>query len=280
MAERPLTAEGQAQPQIPAGGVSTARLPSWFSSFLTLGVPVNAVQIPDAIEAMSRWIDAGGVARYVTVTGMHGLIEAQDDLELRRIFQSADLVVPDGMPLVWVGRLRGHNLRRRVYGPELMETFCAETGPAYNHYFYGGGPGVAERLAYTMSERHGIRVAGWYTPPFRDLTPEEDEEVIEAIDSSGAQIVWVGLSTPKQERWMAAHRDRVQAQVLVGVGAAFDFLSGTKSMAPRWMREHGLEWFYRLVTEPTRLWRRYLIGGARFLVLIAREQVLGSHVRL
>jgi N-acetylglucosaminyldiphosphoundecaprenol N-acetyl-beta-D-mannosaminyltransferase len=234
--------------------------------FRVLGVPVNAVQIPQVIAWMEQCIHERGKARYVAVTGMHGVTESRQDPEFSTMLKEADLVVPDGMPLVWLGRLRGFShLARRVYGPELMETFCRETGGRYRHFFYGGAPGVADHLAQVEQERHGIRIAGTYCPPFRPLSEEEDREVIARIHQASPDVVWVGLSTPKQERWMYEHRDKLSVPLMLGVGAAFDLNTGRLKQAPEWMRERGLEWLFRLMAEPKRLWRRYLVQGSRFV---------------
>ena len=241
--------------------------------FHVLGVRVDTVQIPDVIARMEEWIARREGCRFVAVTGMHGVTEAQHDAEFKTILNAAGLVVADGMPLVWIGRRYGFEMRRRVYGPELMETFCKETAEkGYRHYFYGGAPGVGEELAARFVSRFpGMVVAGTYSPPFRSLTREEDGEVIQAIEVAQADIVWVGLSTPKQERWMYEHRERLNIPVLVGVGAAFDFHTGRIAQAPEWMRERGLEWLFRLAMEPRRLWRRYLVYGAEFAALVLLE---------
>jgi N-acetylglucosaminyldiphosphoundecaprenol N-acetyl-beta-D-mannosaminyltransferase len=244
-------------------------------SFRVLGVRVHAVQIPDAILILERWIGEGGSSRYVAVTGMHGVSEAQKNRQFHEVLETADLVVPDGMPLVWLGRLRGCAwLRRRVYGPELMETFCRQTGAKYRHFFYGGAPGVAEQLANAEHERHGIRVAGTYCPPFRPLSRDEERKLRCMIEAARPDVLWVGLSTPKQETWMFEHRDTVRVPVMLGVGAAFDLNTGRLKQAPRWMRENGLEWLFRLIAEPRRLWRRYIIGGSDFVWNVFLE-VLG-----
>jgi N-acetylglucosaminyldiphosphoundecaprenol N-acetyl-beta-D-mannosaminyltransferase len=202
---------------------------------------------------------------------MHGVTEAQHDNYFKQILNSADLVVPDGMPLVWLGRRHGHRLERRVYGPEMMQTFCRETGAKYRHYFYGGAEGVPELLAETLRREYGVQAAGKYSPPFRPLTKEEDEEVIARINASEADVLWIGLSTPKQERWMYEHRDRLRVPVVAGVGAAFDLNTGRLQQAPSWMRENGLEWSFRLMMEPRRLWRRYLLYGSKFVCSLAFE---------
>ncbi len=249
------------------------RSPSAYPSYTTLGIRVDAVQIPDVVRTMQDWISERRALRFIAATGMHGVTEAQKDEHLLKVLNSADLVVPDGMPLVWLARRRGIPLERRVYGPELMETFCRDTGGSYRHFLYGGSPGVAEKLSHVMQDRFGVKVAGILCPPFRPLAPEEDKEVIEVINRSEADIIWIGLSTPKQESWMYEHRESLKVPVAVGVGAAFDFLSGTKTSAPRWMQENGLEWLFRLIKEPRRLWPRYLFGGSRFIYLVARESL-------
>ncbi|MFQ5890811.1 MAG: WecB/TagA/CpsF family glycosyltransferase [Gemmatimonadota bacterium] len=242
-------------------------------SFRVLGVPVDAVQMPDAVERMHRWVRAQSGPHIVAVTGMHGVVEARPGTKARVALEDADLVVPDGMSLVWLGRLHGHRLPRRVYGPELMEEFCRiSAGLGYRHYFYGGAEGVAEDLSRRLRERFpGMQVAGWYSPPFRELSEEERQDVCERINETRPDVLWVGLSTPKQELWMHRNRGLLRVPVMVGVGAAFDFHTGRVRQAPRWMRESGLEWSWRLMQEPRRLWRRYLLGGARFVWGVALE---------
>jgi N-acetylglucosaminyldiphosphoundecaprenol N-acetyl-beta-D-mannosaminyltransferase len=195
---------------------------------------------------------------------MHGIVEAQHDPCFRSVLENADLVVPDGMPLVWLARKRGHALKRRVYGPELLKSFCQSTGGKHRHFFYGGAPGVAKQLADRLRCQYGVSIAGTYSPPFRALTSEEDNRIVDLIHETAADVVWVGLSTPKQEQWMYQHRNLLRVPVLVGVGAAFDLLTGRVRQAPPWMRERGLEWMFRLLQEPRRLWRRYLIYGSEF----------------
>jgi N-acetylglucosaminyldiphosphoundecaprenol N-acetyl-beta-D-mannosaminyltransferase len=242
-------------------------------SFRVLGIPVHAVQIPDVVAQMQLWIQSDVKGRYIAVTGMHGIAESRTDHDLRRALNSADLVVPDGMPLVWLGRWHRHPLKRRVYGPELMETFCRETGATYRHFFYGGGSGTAERLADSLHRRYGIVVAGTYSPPFRHLTREEQRHVGSYVEEVSPSVLWVGLSTPKQEKWMHQNRGKFSVPVMLGVGAAFDINSGKTLQAPPWMRENGLEWLFRLLTEPRRLWRRYLISIPKAAGLVFLELV-------
>ncbi len=240
-------------------------------SFRVLGVAVHAVQIPSVISQIERWIQRNEKGRYIAVTGMHGIAESRTDADFRRALHCADLVVPDGMPLVWLGRWHRHALARRVYGPELMETFCRETGPAYRHFFYGGGVGVAARLAATLQRSYGIVVAGTYSPPFRPLTDEEGSHLASYVQDASPNILWVGLSTPKQEKWMHQNRTRFSVPVMLGVGAAFDFSSGATRQAPAWMGDNGLEWLFRLSSEPQRLWRRYLISIPKAAGLVCLE---------
>jgi N-acetylglucosaminyldiphosphoundecaprenol N-acetyl-beta-D-mannosaminyltransferase len=231
-----------------------------------LGVGVSAITMRQALETIDHWI-AIKAQHYVCVTGVHGVMESQRDDALRRIHNTAGLVTPDGMPLVWLSRMRGRHQVERVYGPDLMAACCATSvRKRYRHFLYGGAEGVAQRLAERLSNRFpGLLVAGWYTPPFRDLTVEEDREVISRINQAQPDIVWVGMSTPKQERWMHQHCGHIAAPVLIGVGAAFDFHAGIKRQAPYWMQRSGLEWSYRLMTEPRRLWRRYLTNNPLFI---------------
>jgi len=231
-----------------------------------LGVGVCPVSRARTLAMIERWISTGA-RQYVCVSGIHGVMESQRDEQLRAIHNSAGMVVPDGMPLVWLSKLWSGQGVERVYGPDLLLACCERSLTAgYRHYFYGGGPGVPDLLRERLQVRFpGLVVAGWHSPPFRSLTPEEDAEVIRRINAARPDIVWVGLSTPKQERWMAQHRDRVEAPVLIGVGAAFDFHAGLKRQAPRWMQHSGLEWLFRLLAEPRRLWRRYLRNNPLFV---------------
>jgi len=234
-----------------------------------LGVRVHALTIPKAVDTIDRWIQTRE-PNFVTVTGVHGVIESQRDPKLKAIHNRAGMVVPDGMPMVWANFLQGNRDVSRVYGPDLMLAVCeAAVEKGYKFFFYGGAEGVPELLKEKLSDRFpGLQIVGTYSPPFRPLTDEEDAEICAMIDASGADIVWIGLSTPKQEKWMDAHRGKFEAPVMVGVGAAFDFHSGLKSQAPKWMQRSGLEWLYRLLCEPRRLGKRYLINNPTFLWLI------------
>lgn len=231
-----------------------------------LGVGVSAINLGEALETIARWI-AEREPQYVCVSGVHGLMECQRDATLRQIHNRAGMVTPDGMPLVWLSRLKGYPAVERVYGPDLMLDCCrlsVERG--YRHFLYGGRGGVPELLTERLQRRFpGLLIVGCHSPPFRALTPAEDEDIVRRINDVEPDIVWVGLSTPKQERWMHEHRNGIQAPVLIGVGAAFDFHAGLLRQAPRWMRQSGLEWLFRLAMEPRRLWRRYLVNNPLFL---------------
>lgn len=247
--------------------------------FRVLGVRTHALQLSAVVAQMEEWISAKTVCHSIAATSMHGIVEAQHDPAFMEILNSTDLVVPDGVPLVWLGRSQGHDLPRRVYGPDLMLEFCEKTaGRGYRHFFYGGGPGVPEQLARSLKRRFpSMEVCGAYSPPFRPLTAEEDQAIVSLICRAAPDLLWVGLGAPKQERWMHEHRAKLNVPVLVGVGAAFDILSGRRRQAPPWMREHGFEWLFRLLQEPRRLWRRYLIDGAQFLIYVALDALRLKH---
>jgi N-acetylglucosaminyldiphosphoundecaprenol N-acetyl-beta-D-mannosaminyltransferase len=246
-----------------------------------LGVNVSAIDMDLALGAIEEWIECGD-HQYICVTGVHGVMESQRDESLRAIHNNAGLVTPDGMPLVWLSRLRGAKHVERVYGPDLMLACCElSIRHGWRHFIFGGTPGVPELLSDQLQRRYpGLKIVGTFSPPFRPLTDREDEEVVRLINEAGPDIVWVGLSTPKQERWMAAHLNRLRASVLLGVGAAFDFHAGLKRQAPRWMRRIGMEWCFRLAMEPRRLWRRYLTNNPGFLWNLIRQAFRTSAGRL
>jgi N-acetylglucosaminyldiphosphoundecaprenol N-acetyl-beta-D-mannosaminyltransferase len=245
------------------------------AQFGVLGVRINAVQTLKVVGQIQKWIRERDGCHSVAAADMHCIVEAQRDPSFKNILNATDMVVPDGMPLVWLGRRKGHILRRRVYGPDLLLAFCEESaGLGYRHFFYGGEPGVAERLAESLKIRFpGLNVVGTCSPPFRSLSAEEDAEMVEMISRAAPDVLWVGLGAPKQEHWMHEHKDRLTVPALVGVGAAFDLLSGRRKQAPRWMREHGFEWFFRLLQEPRRLWRRYLVFGSQFIAYVILDSL-------
>jgi N-acetylglucosaminyldiphosphoundecaprenol N-acetyl-beta-D-mannosaminyltransferase len=231
-----------------------------------LGVGLSAINLDSALAAIDTAVKQRSQG-YICVTGVHGVSEAQEDPQLRAILNGAFLNTPDGMPMVWMGRLQGFKEMDRVYGPDLMllvASVSAERG--YRHFFYGGGPGVAEALKENLTRRFpGMQVVGTYTPPFRPLNAEEERQLSEQVRQSRPDFFWVGLSTPKQERFMAQYWQKLDATLFLGVGAAFDFHAGRVRQAPRWMQRSGLEWFFRLCSEPRRLWKRYLKNNPLFL---------------
>jgi N-acetylglucosaminyldiphosphoundecaprenol N-acetyl-beta-D-mannosaminyltransferase len=239
-----------------------------------LGVQISAVNMEQAVETIHEWI-AQRESHYVCVTSFHGPIECHKNPELLSIFNGSGMATPDGMSIVWLLKLNGMKHVSRVYGPDLMLEVCRQSVQfGWRHFFYGGLPGIPEKLTECLSAKYpGINIAGSYSPPFRPLTSAEDREVVELINSLQPDIVWVGISTPKQERWMAEHLGRISAPVMIGVGAAFDFLSGSKKQAPRWMQRSGLEWLFRLASEPRRLFSRY--AQFPYYILLALAQRLG-----
>jgi N-acetylglucosaminyldiphosphoundecaprenol N-acetyl-beta-D-mannosaminyltransferase len=226
-----------------------------------LGVGVSAVNIELAVAEVERWI-AEEQREYVCVTGMHGAVESLRSEPLRHIHNQAGLVTPDGRPMAWLLWGHGHRNADQVCGAEFMEAILEHgTTRGWRHYFYGTKPETLALLEARLTARFPkLQIVGRLSPPFRALTAEEDAEIVADINASGADIVWVGLSTPKQERWMAAHRSQLNAAALMGVGAAFDFHAGTVRQAPKFIRRSGLEWLYRVASEPRRLWRRYATG--------------------
>jgi N-acetylglucosaminyldiphosphoundecaprenol N-acetyl-beta-D-mannosaminyltransferase len=223
-----------------------------------LGVLVSPIAMDDARRAIEGWV-ANRTMTYVTVTPAHAVMDASRDPELRRIFNASGLTTPDGMAIVWILRLRGYRKVERVYGADLMLEVCRDgLEKGYRHFLLGGEEGVADALRRSLMVRFpGIQVTGTLTPAFGPISEQEDRVAVERVNGARPDIVWVGLGTPKQERWMAAHLGRLTAPVMIGVGAAFDFLSGRKPQAPHWMQRIGMEWFFRLATEPRRLWPRY-----------------------
>jgi N-acetylglucosaminyldiphosphoundecaprenol N-acetyl-beta-D-mannosaminyltransferase len=248
-----------------------------------LAVPpptVDVLGVPLALTDYERtmdWIDATIRTRgkgYVCVAATHTVVATQDDAELRAAVKGASLVVPDGQPVVWAMNALGHDLTHRVYGPDLMAKYCersARTGARM--FLYGGrNQGALVQLALNLRHRFaGVQIVGGYAPPFRPLSDEELDAVVAEINHARPDVVWVGIGVPKQEKWMAALRDRLDAPVLVGVGAAFDFHAGLVPQAPAWMQSAGLEWLFRLSKEPRRLWKRYLTYNPRFVLGFARQ---------
>lgn len=240
--------------------------------FNVLGVSVNAMNLRIATEAV---LEALRTRRkgYVCVTGVHGVTEAQNDPEFRRILNASFLNTTDGMPLVWLGRHAVGGDVDRVYGPDLMlEIFSATQATPFRHFFYGGAPGVVEKLKANLEARFpGVSICGIYCPPFRPLNAAEETELTALVAEKKPDLIWVGLSTPKQERFMAAWLPRLDTTLMFGVGAAFDFHAGRVRQAPRWIQRSGFEWLYRMCSEPRRLARRYLVNNPIFLWRIAGQ---------
>ncbi|MCF7688404.1 MAG: WecB/TagA/CpsF family glycosyltransferase [Cephaloticoccus sp.] len=235
--------------------------------FNVLGVGVSALTLEEAtlrVLASRQQKHLG----YICICTVHGVSEARRDPALLQTFNASFLTTPDGMPLVWLGRHHGHKTITRVYGPDLMLRVCDEGRAAgLRHYFYGGGPDVAETLRANLVARYpGLQVVGTFTPPYRSLTPAEFSHLQSDVAAKAPDIIWVGLSTPKQERFMAEAWDKLDAALLIGVGAAFDFHSGRLRQAPRWMQRSGLEWLFRLALEPRRLAYRYLVYNPLFVL--------------
>jgi N-acetylglucosaminyldiphosphoundecaprenol N-acetyl-beta-D-mannosaminyltransferase len=237
-----------------------------------LGVGVHAINMEQAVAAIDQAVRKRRKG-YVCVTGVHGVMEAQSDSEFKEILNNSLLTTPDGMPMVWVGHLQGFRHMDRVYGPDLMLEVCRlseERG--YTHFFYGGNEGIAEKLAEALRTRYRkLIVVGMNTPPFRALNPAEEQALQDHVMRARPDFVWVGLSTPKQERFMADHIGALDCTLMLGVGAAFDVHTGVKKDAPRWVKQAGLQWFHRLLQEPSRLWKRYLINNPKFIFKITLQ---------
>ena len=230
-----------------------------------LGVGVSVLNLESALERIELAL-AQKQKGYICVTDVNGVMEAQRDPQFRRILNQSFLTTPDGMPTVWVGKLRGHRQMNRVYGPELMMWVCAATqNKPVRHFLYGGTEGVAPELQKRLEQKFpGLRICGTFTPPFCPLNASEEAHLIQQVNAAKPDILWVGLSTPKQERFMAHYLNQLDSTLMFGVGAAFDFHSGRVRQAPRWIQRSGFEWLFRLSCEPRRLWRRYLNNNPRF----------------
>ena len=239
-----------------------------------LGVRVNLEDYNSAIEKVEEHIDGRYDTGYVTLMSANNLINAQRDHFFKEISNKAYLSLPDGISLVWIARSRGiKKIKTNIRGTDFMYKLLERTSQKnYKHFFYGGKEGVAEQLKKIFENKFsGTKVVGTYCPPFRKLNEKEDSEVCDIINASKADIIWVGLSTPKQEYWMYEHKDKLKASLMIGVGAAFDFHTGNAKEAPKWMQSNGLEWIFRLLKEPQRLWKRYLLGNMLLLYWLVKE---------
>jgi N-acetylglucosaminyldiphosphoundecaprenol N-acetyl-beta-D-mannosaminyltransferase len=238
-----------------------------------LSAAIDVVNWHEAIKRIQDWA-AAHESRYVCISNVHSVVTAGQDAAFGEVLRVADMATPDGAPVAWMLRKLGFSGQERINGPDLMLKYCeAAAGRDESIYLYGGAPETLEILQRVLLERFpGLRIAGAYSPPFRALTDAEDAEVVERINASGAGTVWVSLGCPKQEKWMAAHRGRINA-VMIGVGAAFDYHAGTITRAPLWMQRNGLEWLHRLASEPGRLWKRYLVTNTLFVIGAIRQLV-------
>lgn len=232
-----------------------------------LGIRIPFNNMDSAVKTIIDSIQSGASGKYVCVTGVHGIMESQRSEEIMHAHNRAMMCVPDGMPLVWIGRKQIHPDMGRVYGPDLTLALLEKAADkGFSSFFYGGKEGIAEELSECMKEKFkGLKVAGTFCPPFRPLEADEESEILKRINDASPDILWVGLSTPKQELLMSRWADKVNAKVLIGVGAAFDFHTGHLKQAPSWVQHIGMEWFFRLCVEPSRLWKRYFYNNPAFL---------------
>jgi N-acetylglucosaminyldiphosphoundecaprenol N-acetyl-beta-D-mannosaminyltransferase len=231
-----------------------------------LGIALSAINMDRAIDLVESWI-ASEKSAYICMTGVHGVMEAQSNAHLCSALNGAFINAPDGMPMSWVGWLQGHRQMDRVYGPDFMANLCRlSVRKGYRHYLYGGPPGVAQALKEALEKRFpGVQIVGTFTPPFRSLTQNEEANLLKDVRTAKPDILWVGLSTPKQECFMADYVDRLGVPLLIGVGAAFDFHSGRINEAPAWVKRSGLQWLHRLLQDPRRLWKRYFFNNPKFI---------------
>jgi len=245
-----------------------------------LGVRISAVNINQTISLIDDLISSGKKG-YITVTGVHGIMESQRNKEVLEAHNRSFLTVPDGMPLVWLGRWFGFKNVSRCYGPDLMLALMERSlKKDYRHFFYGGKPGIVQLLRTKMKEKYpGLKIAGVFTPPFRPLNPKEEENLIEKVERVKPHIFWVGLSTPKQELFMFHYLNELNVSLMIGVGAAFDFHAGQVKQAPKWIQRSGFEWLFRLLMDPKRLWKRYLRNNPEFLYLLFRESLIEKRQR-
>jgi len=237
-----------------------------------LGVGVHAVNLNLAADMLEQAADTGR-GGYVCVTGVHGVMEAQKNARFKKILDDAWLVVPDGMPTVWMGHHQGFANMGRVFGPDLMWAVAKKSvASGHTHFLYGGKDGIAEELKASMERNFpGIRVVGTYTPPFRPLTPEEKDQLAQTTRQLKPDYIWIGLSTPKQEDFMFSNMSALDCKVMIGVGAAFDIHTGHVQDAPQWIKSAGLQWLHRLCQEPSRLWKRYLVNNTAFVMKTALQ---------
>ena len=242
--------------------------------FKILDVNVSATNLQKAAETIESWI-RNKQKSYVCVAPVSTIVDCQKNTEYKEIINDASMVTPDGMPLVWIGKKRKIEGLKRTYGPDLMDLVCSRSQEnGISHYFYGGKEeSTASFRDGLLSRFPRLDIKGVYSPELKEIGELESENVLSDINNAGSDILWVGLGSPKQDYWMSLHRDKLNVPVMIGVGAAFDYISGAKSQAPKWMQKSGLEWFFRLMNEPGRLWKRYIAGNSLFLYLLLKEQM-------
>lgn len=235
-----------------------------------LGVNTTSQTFDDAMNTLAEWAGEHQ-KRYICTCPVFTLMSARENPQVMQALNQADMVTADGMPIVWLQRRRGNPQAERVYGPDIMQVLCSRE---LRHYFYGGLPGVANQLEEKLRIQYSeLEIAGKFSPPVATFDGQVDFVEVERLNATQADIIWVGLGSPKQDLWMMTYRPHLDAPLLIGVGAAFDFLAGTKKQAPRWMQRYGLEWLYRLIKEPRRLWKRYLVYNIRFIFEVIRDQM-------
>ncbi len=238
-----------------------------------LGVHVHAQRFDEAVNTLARWAAEPAGRRYVCIVAVSNLMPGHEDPQVRSAINGADMVTADGMPIVWVQRWWGYPQAERVYGPDVMLALCGKTADqGIRHFFWGGSPETVDKLRAGLLARFpGLEIAGIHSPPFATLEKTVNPDTVDMINRANPHIVWVGLGAPKQDLWVSLYRPALQAPLLIAIGAAFDFIAGTKQQAPRWMQRNGLEWTFRLVHEPRRLWRRYLIYNPQFVWGVLRQ---------
>lgn len=242
-----------------------------FKTTEILGSKVAMVQIPEVVEIMSDWIEKKPKkCHWIIFTGMHGIVESYKRKDFKKILNSPDLFVPDGISLIWLARNKGFNLKKRVSAGSFMDEFFIEAqDKGYSNFFYGDTDKTLNELKNKLLEKFpNLKISGMYSPPFRELTQRENEEIIKKINDSKSDVLWVGLGLPKQERWIFYNKNKLNVSAIIGVGAAFKFLSGRIKRAPDWVGDLGFEWFWRLIHEPKRVWKRIFFDGPIFLYLV------------
>ncbi len=240
--------------------------------FDILGVKISATNLADSCDFIENKIRAHD-SSYICIAPVATIVDCQKDHEYLEVINNASMTTPDGMPVVWLGKFKGYKQVSRTYGPDLLDRFCRlGCSRGYSHYFYGGTQKTNQLLEKKLKEKYPeINIVGRYAPPFRKIKEEESFEILEQINTLKPDVLWVGLGSPKQDFWMAQHQKLLDVGVMIGVGAAFDFIAGTKKQAPVWMQKTGLEWLFRLFSEPKRLWKRYLIGNSLFILYLIRN---------